>query len=102
MAKTAILHIRVEPDLLVDAQAKAIATGLTLTEGVTVALKRWLGREGGVAATTAAPRGPIPWAEAASPKAVARRTADGEPPRVAEMSLAEAKAARFARMQKAR
>ena len=100
MAKTAILHIRVEPDLLVDAQAKAIATGLTLTEGVTVALKRWLGREGGVAAT--APRGPIPWAEAASPKAVARRTADGEPPRVAEMSLAEAKAARFARMQKAR
>ena len=54
MAKTAILHIRVEPELLVDAQAKAIATGLTLTEGVTVALKRWLGREGGVAAT--APR----------------------------------------------
>ena len=100
MAKTAILHIRVEPELLVDAQAKAIATGLTLTEGVTVALKRWLGREGGVAATTAAPRGPIPWAEAASPKAVARP--DGEPPRVAEMSLAEAKAARFARMQKAR
>ena len=99
MAKTAILHIRVEPELLVDAQAKAIATGLTLTEGVTVALRRWLGREGGEPAAAPAPQ---PRPTVLGVRVEARRPPPSSEPRVAEMTMAEAKAERFARMQKAR
>ncbi len=93
MAKTAILHIRVEPGLLADVQARAQAAGLTLTEGVTLALRRWLG---GVAAPpTPTPRPPL----------VTRAVRPSAPPdlgRVAEMTMREARAARFERMLKAR
>ena len=91
--KTADLHIRIAPDLLDAVRAQAEREDRDLTRCITAAIRLWLDHASG-----AVPAGYVP-----PPVKGDSRPAGATPnARVAEMSLAEAKAARFAGMQKAR